>query len=68
MTTATQAIPELMTKKQLAEFLQCSQRQCEILTGKGRLPKPIYLGTSSPRWMRSAVLEHLEAVQSGANQ
>jgi predicted DNA-binding transcriptional regulator AlpA len=63
MTAATQSEPALMTKKQLAEFLQCSQRQCEILTSKGRLPKPIYLGQSSPRWKRADVLAHLEAVQ-----
>ena len=68
MTTATQATHELLTKKQLAEFLQCSQRQVEILTGKGRLPKPIYLGESSPRWQRSSVLAHLEAVQTGGDQ
>ena len=65
MTTATQSTPELMTKKQLAEYLQVSQRQVEILTAKGRLAKAIYLGQSSPRWKRSAVLEHLEANQEG---
>lgn len=52
---------ELMTKKQLAEFLQCSDRQVELLTGKGRLPKPVYLGESSPRWKMDEVLEVLEA-------
>ena len=67
MATATQTLPELMTKKQLAEFLQCSQRQCEILTGKGRLPKPIYLGESSPRWKRDEVLEHLEDSRTGGD-
>ena len=60
--------PELMTKKQLAEFLQCSQRQVEILTGKGRLPKPIYLGESSPRWKRDEILAHLDASRDGGDQ
>jgi predicted DNA-binding transcriptional regulator AlpA len=54
-----QAPPELMTKKQVAEFLQCSQRQVELLTAKGRLPKPIYLGESSPRWRRDELLASL---------
>ena len=68
MATATQATHELMTKKQLAEFLQCSQRQVEILTRKGRLPKPIYLGESSPRWKRDEILAHLDASRDGGDQ
>ena len=63
MTTATQTAPELMTKKQVAEFLQCSQRQVELLTAKGRICKPVYLGQSSPRWKRSELLASLEASQ-----
>ena len=58
---AEQAPPELMTKKQVAEFLQCSQRQVELLTAKGRICKPVYLGQSSPRWKRSELLASLEA-------
>ena len=57
---AEQAPPELMTKKQVAEFLQCSQRQVELLTAKGRICKPVYLGESSPRWKRSELMAHLE--------
>ncbi len=53
-------LPEWMTKKQVAEFLQCSQRQVELLTSKGRICKPVYLGESSPRWKRSELLAHLE--------
>ena len=65
-----QATHQLMTKKQVAEFLQCSQRQVELLTNKGRLPKPVYLGESSPRWKRAALLEQLEAnsQSSGSEQ
>jgi predicted DNA-binding transcriptional regulator AlpA len=51
--------PEWMTKSQVAGYLQCSQRQVELLTKKGRIPKPIYLGDSSPRWRRSELLESL---------
>ena len=55
----------LMTKKQLAEFLQCSTRQVEILTGKGRLPKPIYLGESSPRWKQDEIFAHIDGFRNG---
>ena len=61
MTTATQTPPELLTKTQVSELLQCSLRQVELLTKAGRLPKPIYLGESSPRWKRSNLLAALEA-------
>lgn len=65
MTTTTHSEPQLMTKKQVAEFLQCSQRQVELLTNKGRLPKPVYLGESSPRWKRDELLASLEAKTEG---
>ncbi|GEM_PF-903610 len=63
--------PEMMTKRDLADYLQCSLRQVEILTKKKRLPKPLYLGTAMPRWRRSelmAFLEMLAANASAANQ
>jgi predicted DNA-binding transcriptional regulator AlpA len=44
-----------LTKKQVAEILQCSMRQVELLAQKGRLPSPVYLGDSSPRWKRSEI-------------
>ena len=59
-------LPEWMTKKQVAEFLQCSQRQVELLTNKGRICKPIYLGESSPRWKRAELLASLEANSQNA--
>ncbi len=62
---AEQAPPELMTKKQVAEFLQCSQRQVELLTAKGRICKPVYLGESSPRWKRSELMAHLDGQTEG---
>ena len=62
---AEQTPPELMTKKQVADFLQCSQRQVELLTNKGRIFKPIYLGESSPRWKRAELLASLGTVQEG---
>lgn len=50
---------DLMTKKQVAAFLQCSNRQVEILTKKERLPQPVYLGPLSPRWRRDEILQRL---------
>jgi hypothetical protein len=64
MTIATHTPPELMTKKQVAEWLQCSQRQVELLTAKKRISAPIYLGSASPRWKRSELLAHLDAQQN----
>lgn len=57
-------LPEWMTKRQVAEWLQCSQRQVELLTAKGRISKPVYLGEASPRWKRSELMAHLNGQQS----
>ena len=56
--------PELMTKRQVAAFLQCSERQVELLTKKKRISQPVYLGSASPRWKRSELLAHLDAQQA----
>jgi predicted DNA-binding transcriptional regulator AlpA len=53
----------LLTKKQVAELLQCSLRQVELLTQKGRIAKPVYLGTASPRWQRDELMASLAANQ-----
>lgn len=55
----TELLPEFLTKKQVALLLQCSQRQVEILTKKQRICRPVYLGSSSPRWNRVELLESL---------
>jgi predicted DNA-binding transcriptional regulator AlpA len=59
------AQPELLTKKQAAELLQCSQRQIELLTQKGRIAKPVYLGDRSPRWRRAELLASLGGGSEG---
>ncbi len=61
-------VPELMKKRDVAEFCQCSQRQVEILTANGRLPSPIYLGENSPRWRRSELLKHLDNLAAGGGE
>jgi predicted DNA-binding transcriptional regulator AlpA len=60
-----QAQPELLTKKQAAELLQCSTRQIELLTQKGRIAKPVYLGDRSPRWRRAELLASLGSGSEG---
>lgn len=64
MTNATMTLPELMTKKQVAEFLQSSQRQVELLTASGRICRPVYLGQSSPRWKRAELMASIDANQA----
>lgn len=53
---------EMMTKKDMAEFWKCSVRQIELMAAAGRIPKPIYLGASSPRWRRSELLAFIDGV------
>ena len=65
---ATQTdVPELLTKTQAAELLQCSLRQIELLTQRGRIAKPVYLSERSPRWRRDELLASLGQTQ-GADQ
>jgi len=67
MTTATTIQPELLTKKQAAELLQCSTRQIELLTQRCRIAKPVYLSERSPRWRRDELLASL-GQNSGGDQ
>ena len=52
----------LLTKADLAEHLRISERQVDNL--RGHLPAPIYLG-SSPRWLRSAIVDWLAKQSQG---
>lgn len=67
-TTATETADEILTKRQVAELLKVSTRQVELLTQKGRIARPFYLGTQSPRWKRSELLASLEANQDGGDR
>jgi predicted DNA-binding transcriptional regulator AlpA len=53
-------VDEMMTKKDMAKFWKCSLRQIELMAAAGRIPKPIYLGTSSPRWRRSELMAFID--------
>jgi len=61
-------VPEILRKRDVAAICQCSQRQVEILTAKGRLPRPFYLGENSPRWRRTELMAFLDglAAEGGA--
>ena len=49
----------LMKKVEVAKLLGCSDRNVENLVKSGRIPRPLYLGTNSPRWRRSELLASL---------
>ena len=67
MDSKASAVPELLTKKQAAELLQVSQRQIELLSQRGQIAKPVYLGERSPRWRRNELLASLGARDNAAN-
>jgi len=71
MSNATTVSDSLMKKKDVAEFFQCSVRQVELMVKAGKLPKPVYIGDSSPRWQRKTLvdwLDRLQNVDSSANE
>lgn len=64
----TVALHEFLTKRQAAELLQCSTRQIELLTQRGRIAQPVYLGDRSPRWRRAELLASLGVKADGGEQ
>lgn len=54
-------LPILLKKIQVAELLQCSGRQVELMAQAGRIPMPIYLAQRSPRWKRDELLAFIAA-------
>ena len=52
-------LPALCTKKQVAVWAGCSQRNIELQVKLKTFPAPIRLG-SLPRWRRSDLLDWLE--------
>lgn len=47
-----------LTKKETAKFLNCSVRQIDILTNKGKLKKR-YIGPSSPRFVKKEIIKYM---------
>lgn len=51
-------LPPLTTRKQVARWAGCSDRQIDLMVKAGTFPAPIRLG-SHPRWRRSDLQEWL---------
>ena len=68
MTNATMIPDKLNRKTDLAKRFQCSTRQIELMVNDGRLPKPFYLGDSSPRWRQSDIDAWLNKLATEANR
>jgi hypothetical protein len=47
-----------LTKKETAKLLNCSIRQIDILTNKGKLKKR-YIGPSSPRFVKKEIIRFM---------
>jgi predicted DNA-binding transcriptional regulator AlpA len=63
------AAPDALSRKaDLAKRFQCSTRQIEIMVNTGRLPRPFYLGDSSPRWRQSDIDAWLDKLATDAQQ
>lgn len=58
----------LCKKKDLASRFGCSVRQIELMSNDGRLPKPFYLGDSSPRWRKTDIDAWLERLATAAQE
>ena len=58
----------LLTKRDLAERFDVTVRMIELMVKGGRLPKPFYLGDSSPRWRKIDIDTWLEKLASEAQQ
>ena len=58
----------LLKKKDLAANFGCSTRQIELMVNDGRLPRPFYLGDSSPRWRQSDIDAWLNKLATDAQQ
>lgn len=58
----------IMRKEDVAKYLQCSNRQVEILAKSGGIPKPFYVGGSGshPRWKRSVLEDHINKLAEAA--
>ena len=54
----------IMKKKDVAKFLQCSDRQVELLVKAGKLPKPFYISDASPRWLLSDLTAWLDQLRA----
>ncbi len=54
------------TKNELAAALRCCPRSVENHVRAGRLPKPFFVSSRSPRWSRAAVAQWIAQQQQQA--
>lgn len=54
-----EGLPAILVKRQVAELLQVSTRQVELLTKAGKIPAPIYISSQAPRWRRDELFAAL---------
>lgn len=64
MSNSVQNPEPMMKKKDVAKFLQCSERQVELMVKAGKLPKPVYISDASPRWQRAVIDAWLDQLQA----
>ena len=50
---------QMLTVEQVAELLQCSQRDVRRKSSNGTIPRPVKIGRHS-RWPRAVILEWIE--------
>ena len=58
----------LQTKRDLAARFGVTVRMIELMIKGGRLPRPFYLGSSSPRWRKSDIDQWLERLAADAQR
>lgn len=56
--------PEVLTLKQMAHRINCSEKQVRNLVKEGRVPEPVYIG-SSPRWFAADADAYLHLLARG---
>lgn len=56
---AERGLPPILIKRQVAELLQCSGRQVELLVKAGKIPQAFYISPQAPRWRRDELFAFL---------
>jgi predicted DNA-binding transcriptional regulator AlpA len=56
----------LMTKRDVAAYLQCSLRQINLMVKAGKIPAPFYISSGAPRWHFEDLQRHLNSLRADA--
>lgn len=66
MTTQTAVqLPQMLTKKEVAEIFNCNPRTIDNWLAAGQFPQPLRVG-GSHRWAAPALLAYLTGLESAA--